>query len=92
MSIPLGHNPVLIDQKDVADGQHAILVRCDDDPTTDSWHTFTITADTTSADVQAELDMQLDKVSNLHAAKMNAVSVLKTLTVSTPVAKPPSLV
>jgi hypothetical protein len=90
--IPAGHNPVLIDQKDLADGQHAILVRCDDDPATDSWHSFTITAVTTSTDVQNELNGHLDRVSNLHAAKMNAVSVLKTLVVSTPVAKPTSLV
>jgi hypothetical protein len=76
MSIALGHNPVIVDDKDIADGQHAILVRCDGDPLTDSWHAFAITAKTTSADVQAEIDGHLERVSNLHAAKLNALTVL----------------
>jgi hypothetical protein len=77
--IALGHNPAVIDDKEIADGQHAILVRCDDDPLTDSWHTFAITAKTTAGDVQAEIDGHLERVSNLHASKLNALSVLATV-------------
>lgn len=80
--IAAGHTPVLIDQDDPADGQHSILVRCCGDPKTDSWHTFAIVATTTSADVQNELNYHLDRVSNLHAAKLNAAQVLQTLVTS----------
>lgn len=75
--IPAGHTPLVIADEKVLDAQHKICVRCDGDPTTDSWHLFVITAATTSEDVQAEIDGHKDRVSNLHAAKLNAEVVVE---------------
>jgi len=73
------HVSKIIEKKKLSDGQIAVLIRCCEDVTTDSWHTLTLTTDTAPDDVTAWLVERKANVQTQHAASLAAAAVLDTL-------------
>ena len=62
------HTSTIIEKKKLTDGQIAVLIQCCADPTTNSWHTISITKDTTTDEVTAWLTGVQQHVQDGHAA------------------------
>jgi len=62
------HKTKIVAKKKLADGQLAVLLRCCDDQTTDSWHTLHFNKNTKPADVDAWLADRHQHVQDGHEA------------------------
>ena len=62
------HTARIIEKKKLADGQIAVLMQCCDDPSTNSWHTLSITKDTTTDEVSAWVADAEQHVQDSHSA------------------------
>lgn len=71
-------NVEVIETKPLTDGHVAFLVRCDGDPASDSWHTYTIDPAMTDAELDAavavEIEAHQQRVARLHAARTRVIS------------------
>ena len=77
----MAHVAAVVEKKKLSDGQIAVCLRCCADATTDSWHTLSITAESTPADLTAWLDSRKAAVEALHQAHQDADAALQNLMV-----------
>ena len=73
------HTTQIVNTKVISDESVAVLIRCCNDPSTDSWHTLQVSAATAAADVTAWQTDALTAVQNKHAARNNAGNLLTGL-------------
>lgn len=62
-TFPNMHNAKIIRAVQLSDGEIAILARCCDDPSTDSWHTMKVTP---TLDLAASKTSHCSRVGELH--------------------------
>ena len=58
------HNAKIIQAVQLSDGEIAILARCCNDPSTDSWHTMKVTP---TLDLATSKQLHTTRVGNLHS-------------------------
>jgi hypothetical protein len=75
------HNVTVIEKRPLSFGQIAVQLRCCADPTTDTWHTFGVTAETTPEGLAAWLEARKGEVAQLHEAHLAADAALQNLIV-----------
>lgn len=80
-------NITVVDTKVLSDGQLAVLVRCENDPTTDSWHTMTIDPNMDDAEIDTFIASNIadhkQRVARLYTARQKVhakLAGLKNLT------------
>jgi hypothetical protein len=73
------HTAKIIETKKLADGAIAVLARCCDDPSTDSWHTIYNLHAKESSDIQREATDHASNVEMKHLATQRADQALADL-------------
>ena len=71
----------VINKQQLSNGQISVLLRPDaaTDILHDSWHTYTVTATTVSADIDAWLVDRKAYVESLYSATTNALDIIQTV-------------
>lgn len=75
----MAHATKIVETKSVTSDASAILVRCCDDPTTDSWHTIHWIDNKSDAEITAEVQDHATRVASRHAGKALGDTVLAGL-------------
>lgn len=72
------HTTTVIETKVLSDAAIAVLCRCCDDQTTDSWHTIYVTPSTTEAELDQEITAHVSRVHARHEARGKAEAFLRS--------------
>lgn len=70
------HIAKIVHSKIESDGAIACLVRCCDDPATDSWHTLYVQPETSNQNIQDFIKGAQGRVQRQHAAVINARAII----------------